>query len=172
VSALRIVVAGLLAGLVLNVGEAVLHGVVLAAATADAMTALGRAGASSPLGLSLLIGITFVQGIIGVWLYALLVGRGMARGGGAVVAGLALWVLSAVYAAIYFGSGFPNVMPAAVVWWPVAWEVVEYPLAIFIGALAVTASLRGIHRLNELGCTRRTARVHGFNIACFRPLAE
>ena len=132
----RIVVAGLLAGLVLNVGEAVLHGVVLAPATADAMTALGRTGTSSAAGLTLLIGITFVQGIIGVWLGALLAARGTGRGAAAIAAGLVLWVLSAVYAAIYFGAGLPNVMPAGVVWWPVAWEVVEYPLAIFVGALA------------------------------------
>jgi hypothetical protein len=131
----RVVVAGLLAGLVLNVGEAVLHGVVLAAPTAEAMTALGREGTSSAAGLTLLIGITFVQGLVGLWLYALLKGRGVTRGRAAVVAGLALWVLSAVYSAIYFSAGFPNVMPAAVLWWPVAWEVVEYPLAIFVGAL-------------------------------------
>jgi hypothetical protein len=132
----RVVLAGLLAGLLLNVGEAVLHGVVLAAATEEAMAALGRTDAtSSPLGLSLLIGITFVQGLVGLWLYALLSGRGVTRGRAAVVAGLALWLLSGVYAAIYFGAGFPGVLAARVVWLPVAWELVEYPLAIFVGAL-------------------------------------
>ena len=131
----RVVLAGLLAGLVLNIGEAVLHGVVLAPATAEAMAALGRDGASSPAGLTMLIGITFVQGLVGLWLYALLSARGVTRGRAAIVAGLALWILSAVYAAIYFGAGFPSVMPAQVIWWPVAWELVEYPLAIFIGAL-------------------------------------
>ena len=131
----RVLLAGLLAGLLLNIGEAVLHGVVLAPATADAMTALDRDGASSAAGLTLLIGITFLQGIIGLWLYALLAGRGVKRGRAAVVAGLALWVLSAVYAAIYFSAGFPRVMPEAVIWWPVAWALVEYPLAIFVGAL-------------------------------------
>ncbi len=131
----RVVLAGLLAGLVLNIGEAVLHGIVLAAATAEAMAALGRDGTSSPLGLSLLIGITFVQGLVGLWLYALLAARGVTRGRAAIVAGLALWILSAVYAAIYFGAGFPGVLAASVVWWPVAWEAVEFPLAIFVGAL-------------------------------------
>ena len=71
----------------------------------------------------------------GLWLYALLSGRGVKRGRAAVVAGLALWVLSAVYAAIYFSAGFPRVMPEAVIWWPVAWALIEYPLAIFVGAL-------------------------------------
>jgi hypothetical protein len=131
----RVVLAGLLAGLVLNAGEAALHGAVLAAATVDAMAALRLEAVSSGTGLAMLIGITFVQGILGLWLYALLLPRWKTRTATAVVAGLALWVLSAVYAAIYLGAGLPNVMPDAVVWWPVAWGFVEYPLAIFVGAL-------------------------------------
>ena len=71
----RLILAGLLAGLVLNVGEAVLHGVVLADATVQAMAALGRSEGSSAAGLAMLIGITFVQGVVGVWLYALLLAR-------------------------------------------------------------------------------------------------
>ncbi len=133
----RVLFAGLLAGLVLNIGEALLHGFVLAPATADAMTALGRDGVSSAAGLTLLIAMTFVQGIVGLWLYALLSARGVTRGRAAVVAVLALWLLSAVYAAIYFSAGFPGVMPATVVWWPVAWEIIEYPLAVFVGALTL-----------------------------------
>jgi len=132
----RVILGGLLAGLVLNVGEAALHGVVLADATAAAMTALGRAATGSNAGLASLIGITFLQGVLGVMLVALLISRGATRPVGAVLAGLALWMSSGVYSAVYIGAGLPNVMPADVVWWPVAWELVEYPLAIFIGALA------------------------------------
>ena len=132
----RMILAGLLAGLVLNVGEAVLHGVVLADPTAAAMTALGRDAAGSNAGLSALIGITFVQGILGLWLVALLVSRPMTRVAAAVSAGLVLWVLSGVYAAVYLGAGLPNVLPDRVVWLPVVWELVEYPLGIFVGALA------------------------------------
>jgi len=139
-NATRIVLAGLLAGLVLNIGEALLHGVVLAQPTADALTELGRADPSTGLGLAMLIGITFVQGIVGVWLYALLSQRGTGRAAAALTAGLALWVLSAVYAAVYIGAGFPTLLPRGVVWWPVAWELVEFPLAIFIGALAYKAA--------------------------------
>jgi hypothetical protein len=132
----RVVLAGLLAGLVLNVGEALLHGVVLAAATADAMAALRLEAVSSTGGLVQLIGITFVQGILGLWLYASLLPRWKTRAATAVLTGLVLWVLSAVYSAIYLGAGLPNVMPDPVVWWPVVWGFVQYPLAIFAGALA------------------------------------
>jgi len=136
VISLRLILAGLLAGLVLNIGEAVLHGVVLADATVQAMAALGRTEGSSAAGLAMLIGITFVQGVVGVWLYALLAARGSARGAAAITASFALWVSSAVYSAVYLGSGLPNLMPAAVVWWPVVWSAAEYPLAIFVGAAA------------------------------------
>jgi len=132
----RVIAGGLLAGLVLNIGEAALHGAVLAESTAAAMAALGRTEASSAAGLTALIGITFVQGVLGVWLYALLSQQGLARVPAAVTAGLTVWVLSGIYAAIYLGAGFPNLLPATVVWFPVAWALVEYPLAIFIGALA------------------------------------
>lgn len=135
-SAARIIVAGLLAGLVLNVGEAVLHGVLLADATVDAMAALGRTEGGSSSGLAMLIGITFVQGVLGVWLHALLSHRGTKRVTAAVTAGVAVWLLSAVYAAVYLGAGLPNLLPATVVWWPAVWGLIEYPLAIYIGALA------------------------------------
>jgi len=133
----RVILAGLLAGLLLNVGEAALHGVVLADATAAAITALGRTATSSNAGLGSLIGITFVQGVLGIMLVALLMSRGATRLVAAVLAGLALWASSGVYSAVYLGAGLPNVMPANVVWWPVVWELVEYPLAIFIGAFAL-----------------------------------
>ena len=121
-----------MAGLALNIGEAVLHGVVLADPTAQAMTALGRLGELCP-GLALLIGITFVQGLVGLWLYALLSARGVTRARALrSLAGFVLWVTSAVYSAVYFGAGFPGVMPAAVIWWPVVWGAVEFPLAIFV----------------------------------------
>jgi hypothetical protein len=136
VSARSVVLAGLLAGLVLNVGEALLHGFVLAEATVEAMAALGREEGSSGAGLALLIGVTFAQGIVGVWLYASLLPRLKARGARAIVAGFVLWVLSALYSAIYLGAGLPSLMPIGVVWWPVAWAAVEYPLAIFVGSLA------------------------------------
>ena len=139
-NASRIMLGGLLAGLVLNVGEAALHGAVLAEPTTAAMTALGRGDASSAAGLTALIGITFIQGVLGVWLYAMLSQQGLARVPAAMSAGLTVWVLSAVYAAIYLGAGFPKLLPATVVWLPVVWGLVEFPLAIYLGALVYRES--------------------------------
>jgi len=123
----RLIAGGLLAGLVLNIGEAVLHGVLLGDRTTAALTTLGRDATGSTLGLVMLVLVTFLQGLTGVWLH-------VATKLPSVVIGLALWFLSAAYSATYFYAGFPGVLPDDVVWWPVAWELVEYPLAMVIGA--------------------------------------
>lgn len=125
------VLAGLLAGLVLNVGEGLLHGVVLADQSAAAMTALGKDVAARPSGMILLVAVTFAQGLAGMWLYASMAERSRAK---AVAVGLTLWLLSGVYSAIYFYAGYPYLLPDDVVWWPVAWELVQYPLAMIAGA--------------------------------------
>jgi hypothetical protein len=129
----RIIAGGLLAGLVLNIGEAVLHGYLLADQTASAMTTLGLNTSGTPIGLTLLVLVTFLQGVTGVWLH-------VATRVPSVMIGLALWFLSAAYSATYIYAGFPGVMPDAVVWWPVAWELVQYPLAIWIGGLVARES--------------------------------
>ncbi len=123
----RIVAGGLVAGLVLNIGEAVLHGVLVADQAAAAMTALGKDVTGTPLALASLVLATFAQGIIGVWLHAI-------TKQSAVVIGLAMWFLSAVYSATYMWAGFPELLPESLVWWPVAWELVQYPLAMLAGA--------------------------------------
>jgi hypothetical protein len=123
----RVIAGGLVAGLVLNIGEAILHGVLLGDRTAAALTTLGKDSTGSALGLTMLVLVTFAQGITGIWLHA-------ATKLSPVILGLALWFLSAAYSATYFYAGFPGVLPDDVVWWPVAWEIVEYPLAMLAGA--------------------------------------
>jgi len=124
----RVIAGGLLAGLILNIGEAVLHGVLLAPQTTEAMHALGKVEAGGPLGLTLLVLITFAQGVAGMWLYAALGGRR------SITIGTVLWLLSVVYSSVYLYAGFPGVFPDGVVWWPVAWGLIEYPLAMLVGA--------------------------------------
>jgi hypothetical protein len=126
----RVIAGGLLAGLILNIGEAVLHGVLLSGQTATALTTLGRDPSGSTTGLIMLVLVTFLQGVTGVWLH-------VATKLPSVVIGLALWFLSAAYSATYVYAGFPGLLPDEVVWWPVAWELVEYPLAIVVGSLLV-----------------------------------
>lgn len=131
----RLIGAGLLAGLILNVGEGLLHGVIFADASTEAMRNLGREMIASNSGMTQLILVTFVQGFLGMVLYAAVLPKWPPGIGTAIRIGLVLWVLSAVYSAIYLTAGFPGLIPADLAWGPVAWELVLYPLAIVAGSL-------------------------------------
>ncbi len=133
----RVIAAGLLAGLVLNVGEAALHGAIFAAPAAEAMKQLGHDIAGSGADTAQLVSITFVQGVLGMVLYAGLAARWGAGTGTAARVGLILWVLSAVYSAVYLGSGFAGLFPRSLVWGPVAYELVLYPVAMMAGRMAL-----------------------------------
>lgn len=130
----RLLGAGLLAGLVLNIGEAVLHGVLYADATAAAMRSLGHEISGAGADTAKLVGITFVQGVLGMLIYAGVAPRWGAGPATAVRVGLVLWVLSGVYSAVYLTSGFAGLLPPSLLWQPVAWELVLYPLALIAGA--------------------------------------
>ena len=131
----RVIAAGLLAGLALNMGEAALHGALFADATAAAMKNLGQETVVRGADTAQLVLITFVQGLAGMLLYAA-VQPGWKPGiATAIRVGLVLWALSAVYSAIYIRAGFAGLMPVGVVWGPVAWELMLYPVAIAAGTL-------------------------------------
>jgi hypothetical protein len=130
----RVIAAGLLAGLILNIGEAGLHGGLLGPLTADAYQSLGRTAPQGASYLLMLVGMTFVQGILAMWLYAAIRPRLGAGPKTAVCAGLAVWFFSSVYAAVYLHAGFPGILTANLVWLPVAWQLVEFPLAALAGA--------------------------------------
>ena len=130
----RLLLSALVVGLILNMGEAALHGGVLAAATEAAYRALGRAAPVDPLNLVSLVVLTFVQGGVMAWLYVTVRPRFGARFKTAACVGLLGWLLSSVYSAVYLNSGFPGVLPANLIWTPVAWQLIEYPLAMIVGA--------------------------------------
>ena len=130
----RVIGGGLLAGLTLNAGEAGLHGGVLGQAAAKAYQALGRQAPQDASYLTMLIVMTFVQGILAMWLYAAIRPRFGPGPKTAICAGLTVWFFSSVYAAVYLHSGFPGLLPANLVWLPVAWQLVEFPLAALAGA--------------------------------------
>ena len=130
----RLVIAGLAAGLIVNVGEAALHGGILAEATRGAYAALNRVVIADLTNLVSLVVFTFAQGMLMTWLYVIARPRFAARSTAAAFAGLAAWFLSSVYAALYLHSGFPGIFPSDLVLAPVAWQLFEYPLATLAGA--------------------------------------
>ena len=130
----RLFIAGLVAGLILNIGEAALHAGILGDATTAAYTALNRTIVPNPINLASLVVVTFAQGIVMAWLYAMIRPRFGSRFTAAACVGFAAWLLSSLYSAVYLHSGLPGIFPAYIVWVPVAWELIQYPLAALAGA--------------------------------------
>jgi hypothetical protein len=130
----RVIGGGLLAGLVMNIGEAGLHGGMLGQDVADLYQSLNIADSPSSVSLASLIVITFVLGIASVWLYAAIRPRYGAGPKTAICAGLAVWVLAHVWSGFYLGAGLAGIVPPKVAWLPVAWGLIEAPLGTLAGA--------------------------------------
>jgi hypothetical protein len=98
----RVILGGILAGVVMNVSEFVLNEVVLKKANEDAMKALGKTMPESGGTIGVWIVLGFVIGIAAVWLYAAIRPRYGAGPGTAVKAGIAVWVLGSLYQTVVF----------------------------------------------------------------------
>ena len=132
----RVVGGGLLAGLIMNVSEFVLHAVVLAAdgqQLVEKWTRAGLIGEPDPTLLAWLVLATFALGLLAVWTYAAIRPRMGPGPKTAICAGLLVWALSYLYAAVYVHAGV-TVYPAKLTWLPVAWSLVEVPAATLAGA--------------------------------------
>ncbi len=134
VNTTRVVLGGLASGLVMNVGEAALHGGVLGEDAQALFTRHQLATTPSAVPIASLILMTFVLGIASVWLYAAIRPRYGAGARTAIVAGLAVWLIAHMWAAVYLGMGFANLIPPKLAYVPAAWGLVEAPLATLVGA--------------------------------------
>ena len=127
----RVLLGGIVAGIVLNIGEWLLNGIVLH----DQMQVFfKRCGFPEPgtRFLVIAIAITFVLGIVIVLGYAAIRPRFGPGPKTAIIAGLFAWFGVVVYGnVIGFGLGF---FPINVVLIVLGWEIVEYLLAALIGA--------------------------------------
>jgi hypothetical protein len=134
----RIILGGLLAGLVMNISEFILHEMVLGEAGRHLVADWKARGFSLPTNpdpnmLMMLVGITFVLGLLAVWTYAAIRPRFGPGVKTALCAGLAVWAMSALYAGVYLHAGI-QIYPGKLTWLPVAWGLVEIPLATVVGA--------------------------------------
>jgi len=127
----RVVLGGLLAGLVLNIGEFLLNDYVLGSQMKDFMT---QHYFPEPAGsfIAIAVGLTFVMGIVLVLGYAMIrtrLGPGVKT---AIIAGLFAWF------AVYFYTGIINGVlfgiPMGTIVMVVVWGLVEYALAAIAGA--------------------------------------
>src|SRR5256885_13064365 len=87
----RVVLGGLLAGVVLNIVDFLTYGVGLKADMAAAMTTLGKSPAAMDSAIPLWVALGFVSGIGLLWAYAAIRPRFGAGGKTALIAGLAVW---------------------------------------------------------------------------------
>src|SRR4026207_876953 len=126
----RVLLGGVLAGLVLNFGEFLLNDLFLAK---ELQQFYARSGLTPP-GTSFLIPavtLTFVMGIVLVLLYALIrsrLGPGVKT---AITAGLLMWFSVYVYTGIVNGMALS--VPLNFILIAMAWGLVEYLLAAIVG---------------------------------------
>ena len=127
----RVILGGLVAGLVINLGEYILNELVMKSQW-DAVMAgynLPTAGGSTIVWF-MLFGL--LQGTIVVWLYAAMRPRLGAGAGTAVKAGLVMWSLAWFISLMY--PFLLGLIPSNIVWTTIIWGLVEVPLAAVIGA--------------------------------------
>lgn len=130
----RILIGGAVAGIIMNVGEAALHGAVLAADT-DALYKAYHLPAPNPaVNIPILVGVTFIMGITSIWLYAAIRPRFGAGIRTAVIAGIAVWVLSHLWSGVYLANGYAGIFTMRLAWLPVFWGLFEATLATIAGA--------------------------------------
>jgi hypothetical protein len=130
----RVIGGGLAAGFVMNAGEAALHGGVLGQDAAAQFKAFGIPDTPAGWQLPALVAVTFVLGLASVWLYAAIRPRYGPGPKTALLAGLAVWVLAHLWSGVYLGAGFTGLITPRLAWIPVAWGLVEAPLATLVGA--------------------------------------
>jgi hypothetical protein len=125
----RVVLGGLLAGLIINIGETLLNAVVLA----SDMEQLTQARNVPPVGGSAIAGFVtmcFALGIGIVWLYAAIRPRFGAGVGTAIIAGVAVWLLSFGWAIV--GDTLMQFIPTNIMGIALVWSFVE----VLAGAIA------------------------------------
>ena len=128
----RVILGGLVAGLVLNIGEFVLNGVILHKAMVEWASLHNLPAEPAPLFMPVAIGLTFVLGIVLVWLYALIRPRMGPGPKTAIVAALVMWFGICIYCGIIYGILLQQ--PMNLIGIAVVWCLGEYIIAAIAGA--------------------------------------
>ena len=131
----RVVVGGLLAGVIINVGEFILNGVLIAEQLNAAMAALNR----PPVGASMIVWFvlfSFGFALVLVWTYAAIRPRFGAGVKTAVCASALCWGLGYLYPNLFFYV--MNLFPRDMIVLTSVWGLIEVIVAGLAGAWAYT----------------------------------
>jgi hypothetical protein len=131
INVVRVLLGGLLAGLVLNIGEYVLNDLILAAQWSAFMadSGMGEFGAAQ---IASFVIIAFLFGIALVWIYAAIRPRFGPGPKTAVIAGITMWVIAwLLVSASFFAAGM---YPTGLMVTTIVWGLFEAPIAALAGA--------------------------------------
>jgi hypothetical protein len=131
----RVILGGIVAGVVINISEFTLNQVVL---LSDMTTALARMNLPPVGGMAIpvFIALGFVGGIAAVWLYAAIRPRFGARPRTAVTAGVYFWFVGYLWSGLVMYA--LHMYPARLMAISLTWELVESILAAILGAALYT----------------------------------
>ncbi len=129
----RVILGGIVAGIVIDIFEGVLNALVLDKQWADVMAGLGKVAVLSTKQLVAFNVLGLAVGILTVWLYAAIRPRFGAGPRTAICAGLVVWALAD---ALGFAAGpvFLHLFPVGLMTVAVAVQVVEMIVAALAGA--------------------------------------
>ncbi|MGH9315623.1 MAG: hypothetical protein ACRD1P_00715 [Thermoanaerobaculia bacterium] len=128
----RVFLGGIVAGIVVNISEFLLHGVVLKAANEEMMKALGKTVSMTGATTAVWVIWGFVFGIAAVWLYAGIRPRYGAGPATAAKAGIAAWFFAHFLCGVVFMN--MGLSPSGSMTVPLIWTLVESIVATVIGA--------------------------------------
>ena len=127
----RVLLGGIAAGLLINIGEVVLNGIILRPHIEADLKRMNLTPPGAGFGL-LAVGLTFIFGILAVLLYAMIRSRLGPGPKTALIVALILWFCLYVY------SGTINMLlisvPPKIIVMILGWGLIEYPLGILAGA--------------------------------------
>ncbi len=131
INVVRVILGGILAGLIINVSESVLNFFVVGESFE---LALRESGAPPPGGgtIGVYIVVAFLLGIVTVWLYAAIRPRFGPGPKAAVLAGFIVWLLAYLWRLL--DIGLTGLFDPGLLVLPAVWGLVEIVLAALAGA--------------------------------------
>ena len=127
----RVILGGLLAGLIINIGEFIINEPILGERWVAAMDALNQA----PVGgeaIAIFVLMGFIFGIVTVWLYAAIRPRFGPGPKTAICAGLFAWFFAYLY--VNVSMIVMGLFPTNLVLIAILWGLFEIPIAAVAGA--------------------------------------